>query len=191
MLVYWYQFLDYTSAVWKSSALAVTGFDIYMFVDSLEYIQTSEFIRLIIVLKRLYEYHKIHYMCGIFTRQNWLWISAFVVLQTDIDQLMNDYMSGNNAIPFWDYRSYCMRVLFPQDGDMNHPVIKDLEVSYPTIYTDNSHVYYRVVYLQFLLFDWSDHKLNKFRWWNSSRLLLTDSSYILSLFDVHCIEHFT
>ncbi|XP_061187721.1 plexin-A4-like isoform X2 [Saccostrea echinata] len=55
---------------------------------------------------------------------------AFVVLQTDIDQLMNDYMSGNNAIPFWDYRSYCMRVLFPQDGDTNHPVIKDLEVEY-------------------------------------------------------------
>lgn len=55
---------------------------------------------------------------------------AFVVLQTDIDQLMNDYMSGNNAIPFWDYRTYCMRVLFPQDGDTNHPVIKDLEVDY-------------------------------------------------------------
>lgn len=52
-----------------------------------------------------------------------------MVLQTDIDQLMNDYMSGNNAIPFWDYRTYCMRVLFPQDGDTNHPVIKDLEVS--------------------------------------------------------------
>lgn len=43
MLVY--QFLDYTSAVWKSSALAVTGFDIYMSVDSLECIQTSEFIK--------------------------------------------------------------------------------------------------------------------------------------------------
>lgn len=63
-----------------------------------------------------------------------------MVLQTDIDQLMNDYMSGNNAIPFWDYRTYCMRVLFPQDGDTNHPVIKDLEVSGLTLFSTDTFV---------------------------------------------------
>jgi len=38
---------------------------------------------------------------------------------------------GQVAIPFWDYRTYCMRVLFPnqeQEQEMDHPVIRDLEV---------------------------------------------------------------
>ena len=43
-----------------------------------------------------------------------------------MNELTNDHF-GQVAIPFWDYRTYCMRVLFPKDED--HPVIKDLEVS--------------------------------------------------------------
>ena len=41
-------------------------------------------------------------------------------------ELANDHF-GQIAIPFWDYRTYCMRVLFPQDEE-SHPVIRDLEV---------------------------------------------------------------
>lgn len=42
-------------------------------------------------------------------------------------ELTSDHF-GQIAIPFWDYRTYCMRVLFPQDED-SHPVIRDLDVS--------------------------------------------------------------
>ncbi|XP_036358669.1 plexin-A1 isoform X4 [Octopus sinensis] len=46
---------------------------------------------------------------------------AFAELQTDMTELNND-MSGQVSIPFWDYRTYCMKVLFP--GDKDHPVTK-------------------------------------------------------------------
>ncbi|XP_060579456.1 plexin-A2-like isoform X2 [Ruditapes philippinarum] len=51
---------------------------------------------------------------------------AFAELQTDMTELTSDHF-GQIAIPFWDYRTYCMRVLFPQDED-SHPVIRDLDV---------------------------------------------------------------
>ncbi|KAK3102934.1 hypothetical protein FSP39_015076 [Pinctada imbricata] len=54
---------------------------------------------------------------------------AFAELQTDMTELTSD-LYGQVAIPFWDYRTYCMRVLFPQETDIDHPVIKDLEVDY-------------------------------------------------------------
>lgn len=52
---------------------------------------------------------------------------AFAELQTDMTELTNDHF-GQIAIPFWDYRTYCMRVLFPLDDSESHPVIRDLDV---------------------------------------------------------------
>lgn len=53
-----------------------------------------------------------------------LFISAFAELQTDIQELTND-MDGVK-IPFLEYRTYTMRVMFP--GIEEHPVLKELDV---------------------------------------------------------------
>ncbi|RUS74742.1 hypothetical protein EGW08_017493, partial [Elysia chlorotica] len=53
---------------------------------------------------------------------------AFTELQTDMSELTSD-LSGGGSIPFWDYRTYCMRVLFPPDCN-NHAVIRELELEY-------------------------------------------------------------
>ncbi|XP_048252946.1 plexin-A2-like isoform X3 [Haliotis rufescens] len=52
---------------------------------------------------------------------------AFAELQTDMTELTSD-LYGQVSIPFWDYRTYCMKVLFP--GVENHSVIKELQVGY-------------------------------------------------------------
>jgi len=52
-------------------------------------------------------------------------VSAFAELQTDIHELTSDLDGA--GIPFLDYRTYTMRVLFP--GIEDHPVLRDLEVS--------------------------------------------------------------
>ncbi|XP_035826878.1 plexin-A2 [Aplysia californica] len=52
---------------------------------------------------------------------------AFAELQTDMSELASD-LSGGGSIPFWDYRTYCMRVLFP--GVTDHTVIRELELDY-------------------------------------------------------------
>uniref|UniRef100_A0A8C4LHP2 Plexin-A1 n=1 Tax=Equus asinus asinus TaxID=83772 RepID=A0A8C4LHP2_EQUAS len=49
---------------------------------------------------------------------------AFAELQTDIHELTNDLDGA--GIPFLDYRTYAMRVLFP--GIEDHPVLKEMEV---------------------------------------------------------------
>uniref|UniRef100_A0AAY5ETK9 Plexin-A4 n=1 Tax=Electrophorus electricus TaxID=8005 RepID=A0AAY5ETK9_ELEEL len=49
---------------------------------------------------------------------------AFAELQTDINELTSDLDGA--GIPFLDYRTYTMRVLFP--GIEEHPVLRDLEV---------------------------------------------------------------
>ncbi|XP_076447874.1 plexin-A2-like isoform X2 [Babylonia areolata] len=49
---------------------------------------------------------------------------AFAELQTDMTELTSDTY-GQVTIPFWDYRSYCMRIMFP--GSEDHPVIRDLQ----------------------------------------------------------------
>lgn len=51
---------------------------------------------------------------------------AFAELQTDIHELTNDLDGA--GIPFLDYRTYAMRVLFP--GIEDHPVLKEMEVGY-------------------------------------------------------------
>ncbi|KAH9508125.1 Plexin-A4 [Bulinus truncatus] len=53
---------------------------------------------------------------------------AFAELQTDMSELTSD-LSGGCSIPFWDYRTYCMRVLFPPECN-DHPVIRELELDY-------------------------------------------------------------
>ncbi|XP_037535700.1 plexin-A2 [Nematolebias whitei] len=49
---------------------------------------------------------------------------AFAELQTDINELTSDL--DRAGIPFLDYRTYSMRVLFP--GIDDHPVLRELEV---------------------------------------------------------------
>ncbi|XP_078500630.1 plexin-A2 [Lissotriton helveticus] len=49
---------------------------------------------------------------------------AFAELQTDINELTSDL--DRSGIPFLDYRTYAMRVLFP--GIEDHPVLRELEV---------------------------------------------------------------
>lgn len=49
---------------------------------------------------------------------------AFAELQTDIHELTSDLDGA--GIPFLDYITYTMRVLFP--GIEDHPVLRDLEV---------------------------------------------------------------
>lgn len=51
-------------------------------------------------------------------------VPAFAELQTDIHELTSDLDGA--GIPFLDYRTYTMRVLFP--GIEDHPVLRDLEV---------------------------------------------------------------
>lgn len=53
-------------------------------------------------------------------------VAAFAELQTDIHELTSDLDGA--GIPFLDYRTYTMRVLFP--GIEDHPVLRDLEVRY-------------------------------------------------------------
>lgn len=53
-----------------------------------------------------------------------LFVPAFAELQTDIHELTSDLDGA--GIPFLDYRTYTMRVLFP--GIEDHPVLRDLEV---------------------------------------------------------------
>lgn len=80
-------------------------------------------------------YH-LHYCHGHF------FVAAFAELQTDIHELTSDLDGA--GIPFLDYRTYTMRVLFP--GIEDHPVLRDLEVrcgssllfstlSFPTMHT--------------------------------------------------------
>lgn len=51
--------------------------------------------------------------------------AAFAELQTDINELTSDL--DRAGIPYLDYRTYSMRVLFP--GIDDHPVLRELEVS--------------------------------------------------------------
>lgn len=51
--------------------------------------------------------------------------TAFAELQTDINELTSDL--DRAGIPYLDYRTYAMRVLFP--GIDDHPVLRELEVS--------------------------------------------------------------
>lgn len=51
-------------------------------------------------------------------------LSAFAELQTDIHELTQEL--DGTGIPFLEYRTYAMRVLFP--GIEDHPVLKEMEV---------------------------------------------------------------
>ncbi|XP_013401098.1 plexin-A4-like [Lingula anatina] len=54
---------------------------------------------------------------------------AFAELQTDMTEVTSD-LSGVVGIPFVDYRTYCMRVLFPSTDEYDHPVLRDLQYEY-------------------------------------------------------------
>lgn len=54
--------------------------------------------------------------------------AAFAELQTDIHELTQELDGA--GIPFLDYRTYAMRVLFP--GIEDHPVLKEMEVRVST-----------------------------------------------------------
>ena len=53
--------------------------------------------------------------------------TAFAELQTDMTELTSD-LSGTMGIPFRDYRSFSMRVLFPNTAENEHPVTRSFEV---------------------------------------------------------------
>ena len=55
-------------------------------------------------------------------------LAAFAELQTDIHELTQELDGA--GIPFLDYRTYAMRVLFP--GIEDHPVLKEMEVRVST-----------------------------------------------------------
>uniref|UniRef100_A0A452VB70 Plexin A2 n=1 Tax=Ursus maritimus TaxID=29073 RepID=A0A452VB70_URSMA len=55
---------------------------------------------------------------------------AFAELQTDINELTSDL--DRSGIPYLDYRTYAMRVLFP--GIEDHPVLRELEVMPATLH---------------------------------------------------------
>ncbi|XP_076468728.1 plexin-A2-like isoform X2 [Babylonia areolata] len=52
---------------------------------------------------------------------------AFAELQTDMTELTSD-TCGQVTIPFWDYRTYCMRIMFP--GAEDHAVVKELQLDF-------------------------------------------------------------
>ncbi|KAL8574219.1 hypothetical protein ACOMHN_027873 [Nucella lapillus] len=52
---------------------------------------------------------------------------AFAELQTDMTELTSDTY-GQVTIPFWDYRTYCMRIMFP--GSEDHAVVKELQLDF-------------------------------------------------------------
>ncbi len=53
--------------------------------------------------------------------------AAFAELQTDMTEMTND-LGGTAGIPFRDYRSFTMRVLFPNVSEDDHPVTRPIEV---------------------------------------------------------------
>lgn len=52
---------------------------------------------------------------------------AFAELQTEVTDLTSD-LGGMSGIPFRDYRSFTMRVLFPTVPENDHPVTRPYEV---------------------------------------------------------------
>lgn len=58
---------------------------------------------------------------------------AFAELQTDMTEITSDLSSGQTSIPFRDYRSFCMKVLFPNVAEEEHPVVRGVEVSTNTL----------------------------------------------------------
>ena len=57
----------------------------------------------------------------------WFYFAAFAELQTDMTEITND-LGGTAGIPFRDYRSFTMRVLFPNSPEDDHPVTRPMEV---------------------------------------------------------------
>ena len=66
-------------------------------------------------------------MLAIFIKFKFCLFTAFAELQTDMTELTSDTY-GQVTIPFWDYRTYCMRVMFP--GSEDHPVVREMQVSF-------------------------------------------------------------
>lgn len=64
-------------------------------------------------------------MFALMTKSYLVISTAFAELQTDINELTSDL--DRAGIPYLDYRTYAMRVLFP--GIDDHPVLRELEVS--------------------------------------------------------------
>lgn len=54
-------------------------------------------------------------------------VAAFAELQTDMTEIAGE-ISGASGIPFRNYRSFCMSVLFPGVPPHVHPVTQAFEV---------------------------------------------------------------
>ena len=55
-------------------------------------------------------------------------VVAFAELQTEVTDLTSD-LGGLSGIPFRDYRSFTMRVLFPSVPENDHPITRPFDVS--------------------------------------------------------------
>ena len=53
---------------------------------------------------------------------------AFTELQTDMTEMTAD-IAALHGLPFYEYKSYSMKVLFPTQSEFDHPVMRSLEVS--------------------------------------------------------------
>ena len=60
-------------------------------------------------------------------------LTAFTELQTDMTEMTAD-IAALHGLPFFEYNSYCMKVLFPTQNENDHPVMRRLEVVYKNIY---------------------------------------------------------
>lgn len=55
-------------------------------------------------------------------------VIAFTELQTDMTEMTAD-IAALHGLPFYDYREYSMKVLFPMQSEYDHPVLRKLSVS--------------------------------------------------------------
>lgn len=53
---------------------------------------------------------------------------AFAELQTDMVHVTSD-ICEQGGIPFRDYSSFCVRVMFPEDRSNDHPIMRSFDVS--------------------------------------------------------------
>lgn len=59
----------------------------------------------------------------------WQTFVAFAELQTDMVHVTSDICAGGGGIPFRNYSSFCVRVMFPEDQGSDHPIMRPFDVS--------------------------------------------------------------
>lgn len=65
--------------------------------------------------------------CGFYVF--WQMFVAFAELQTDMVHVTSDICAEGGGIPFRNYSSFCVRVMFPEDQGSDHPIMRPFDVS--------------------------------------------------------------